>query len=55
MGGESKTWGTYEQVAAYLLNEIPLNFGLEKFEGKQRVEVRSAPRDNLINDLASRI
>ncbi len=37
MSDEQKTWETYEDVAAYLLNQIATEFGLERFEGKQKV------------------
>jgi hypothetical protein len=37
MSDDSKAWETYEEVAAYLLNEIANEFGLQRFEGKQRV------------------
>jgi hypothetical protein len=32
-----KAWETYEQVAAYLLNQFASEFGLQKVEGKQKV------------------
>ena len=35
MSGESQTWQSYEEVAAYLLDQIAAEFGLERFEGKQ--------------------
>jgi hypothetical protein len=31
-------WETYEQVAAYLLNQFASEFGLERVEGKQEVD-----------------
>lgn len=31
----SKKWESYEQVAAYLLNQFAEHFGLGRFEGKQ--------------------
>lgn len=31
-------WKTYEEVAAYLLNQFPADFGLTRVEGKQTVE-----------------
>lgn len=37
MNDESKSWETYEEVAAYLLNQIATEFGLDRFEGKQKV------------------
>jgi hypothetical protein len=37
MSDEQKTWETYEEVATYLLNQIATEFGLERFEGKQKV------------------
>ena len=37
MGDEQKTWETYEEVATYLLNQIAVEFGLERFESKQKV------------------
>src|SRR5215210_705819 len=30
-------WESYEQVAAYLLNQFASEFGLERVEGKQKV------------------
>ena len=33
-----KEWETYEEVAAYLLNHFAEHFGLERVQGKQRVE-----------------
>ena len=32
-----ETWKTYEEVAAYLLNQFATKFGLERVEGKQAV------------------
>ncbi|WP_434026804.1 hypothetical protein [[Pseudomonas] boreopolis] len=32
-----KQWKTYEEVAAYLLNEFAVHFGVGRFEGKQLV------------------
>ncbi len=37
MNDEPKAWESYEQVAAYLLNQIADEFGLQKFEGKQAI------------------
>jgi hypothetical protein len=37
MSKESRTWQSYEAVAAYLLDQIAAEFGLERFEGKQVV------------------
>ena len=37
MSDKQKTWKTYEEVAAYVLNQIATEFGLESFEGKQKV------------------
>jgi len=37
MSEESQTWQSYEEVAAYLLDQIAAEFGLERFEGKQVV------------------
>lgn len=37
MKDEPKMWETYEEVATYLLNEIATEFGLDRFEGKQKV------------------
>jgi hypothetical protein len=37
MGNRETTWETYEQVAAYLLNQVANEFGLERVEGKQSV------------------
>ena len=36
-GNKLKTWESYEEVAAYLLNQIAQEFGLERFEGKQKI------------------
>ena len=33
-----KKWQTYEEVAAFLLNEFSHEFGLSKVEGKQTIE-----------------
>jgi Zn finger protein HypA/HybF involved in hydrogenase expression len=33
----SKKWETYEEVAAYLLNQFASHFGLSRVEGKQKV------------------
>lgn len=33
-----QTWNTYEEVAAYLLNKFAEHFGVERFEGKQKVQ-----------------
>ena len=33
-----QTWKTYEEVAAYLLNEFAAEFNLERVEGKQTIE-----------------
>ena len=33
----TKRWKTYEEVAAYLLNQFAEHFGVGKFEGKQIV------------------
>ncbi|MDQ2998980.1 MAG: hypothetical protein M3R61_18265 [Chloroflexota bacterium] len=35
MGEQAKYWETYEEVAAYLLDQISSEFGLARFEGKQ--------------------
>lgn len=37
MAGETKEWESYEQVAAYLLDQIAEELGLERVEGKQHV------------------
>ena len=37
MAEEQTTWKTYEEVAAYLLNQFASEFGLERVEGKQLV------------------
>ena len=37
MNKEKTSWKSYEEVAAYLLNQIITEFGLEKVEGKQMV------------------
>jgi hypothetical protein len=37
MNDKPKTWKTYEEVATYLLNQIATEFGLDRFEGKQKV------------------
>ncbi|MFQ5812000.1 MAG: restriction endonuclease [Anaerolineae bacterium] len=34
---EEKKWETYEEVAAYLLEQMADKFGLDRFEGKQKV------------------
>lgn len=33
-----KKWETYEEVAAYLLDQFAAEFGIDRFEGKQEVE-----------------
>lgn len=33
----AKQWQTYEEVAAYLLNQLARHFGVGRFEGKQLV------------------
>lgn len=38
MSAKTKAWESYEEVAAYLLNEIANEFGLQKFEGKQQID-----------------
>lgn len=35
MAEQTKHWETYEEVAAYLLDQIASEFGLARFEGKQ--------------------
>lgn len=35
---KSKKWENYEQVSAYLLDQLHQEFGLEKVEGKQKVK-----------------
>jgi hypothetical protein len=35
--GQKMTWKTYEEVAAFVLNQCAEQFGLERFEGKQSV------------------
>jgi hypothetical protein len=37
MNKKQSSWETYEQVAAYVLNQIANRFGVDRFEGKQRV------------------
>jgi len=37
MSEESQTWKAYEEVAAYLLDQIAAEFGLQRFQGKQIV------------------
>jgi hypothetical protein len=37
MNDEPKTWETYEEVAAYLLDQIAAEFELDRFESKQKV------------------
>ena len=37
MSKESTTWRSYEEVAAYLLDEMAAEFELEWFEGKQKL------------------
>src|SRR5262245_21060874 len=37
MNEQSSAWETYEQVAAYVLNQIADRFGIDRFEGKQNV------------------
>ena len=37
MNDEPKAWESYEEVAAYLLNQIASEFGLQMFEGKQTI------------------
>src|SRR6266540_4597206 len=37
MSKEPKVWESYEEVAAYLLDQIATEFDLERFEGKQSV------------------
>lgn len=37
MSEKSRTWQSYEEVAAYLLDQIATEFGLQRFEGKQIV------------------
>lgn len=37
----TKKWETYEQVAAYLLNQFCEHFGMSRFEGKQSVDGES--------------
>ena len=34
----NKKWGTYEEVATYLLNEFSDKFGLSRVEGKQQLK-----------------
>jgi Zn finger protein HypA/HybF involved in hydrogenase expression len=34
----STTWQTYEEVAAYLLNQFASEFSLERVEGKQKIK-----------------
>ena len=38
MHEDETTWRSYEEVATYLLNQIADEFGLERFEGKQKVK-----------------
>ena len=38
MAEDKKSWESYEEVAAYLLGQMANEFGLRKFEGKQRIE-----------------
>jgi hypothetical protein len=38
MEDQNKTWETYEEVAAYLLNQIADKFGIVKVEGKQLIK-----------------
>ena len=38
MEKKRKKWESYEEVAAYLLDQFAAEFGLEKFEGKQKVK-----------------
>ncbi|HEX9925708.1 MAG TPA: hypothetical protein VGD99_23840 [Anaerolineae bacterium] len=37
MAGKEAEWETYEEVAAYLLNQIAEEFDLNRVEGKQKV------------------
>jgi len=37
MGDGSTKWESYEEVTAYLLDQIAERFGLEKVEGKQKI------------------
>lgn len=34
---QPKSWETYEQIAQYVLDQIADRFGVERFEGKQKV------------------
>ena len=37
MDEQSSSWETYEQVAAYVLNQIADRFNVDRFEGKQSI------------------
>ncbi len=37
MNDDIKAWKSYEEVAAYLLNDFVAEFGLKKFEGEQTI------------------
>lgn len=41
MSGEGTTWGSYEEVARYLLGAIRDELGLERVEGKQSLPGKS--------------
>lgn len=38
MAEDRKSWESYEEVAAYLLGQMANEFGLRKFEGKQKIK-----------------
>jgi hypothetical protein len=45
MSNESTAWESYEEVAAYLLDQIANEFGLERIEGKQKVLGKRSGRE----------
>ncbi len=44
-GAQPKTWETYEEVAADLLNRFREEFGLKSVEGKQKIHGRESGTD----------
>lgn len=40
-----RTWQSYEEVAAYLLNQVAHELGLERIEGKQRASGQRSEAD----------
>lgn len=45
MEDQNRTWETYEEVAAYLLNQLAEKFGIERVEGKQSIKGQKSGTD----------